>query len=167
MRIWLVGMMGTGKTAAGRVAANRLGVGFADTDELVEAEAGRSIQDLWESDGESAFRDLEREVVGDLAAFDGVIATGGGVVLDAGNREVIREGTVVWLRAAPPALVERLGRAEDRPLLSETVSSTDGTLSRLLEERGDLYRSLADHEIDTENLEVDEVARRIESLWRG
>ena len=161
-----MGMMGTGKTAAGRVAANRLGVGFADTDELVEAEAGRSIHDLWEFDGEIAFRDLERKVVGNLASFDGVVATGGGVVLDAANREVIREGTVVWLRAAPPALMERLGRAGDRPLISETVASPGGTLSRLLEERGDLYRSLADYEIDTENLEVDEVARRIESLWR-
>lgn len=167
MTMWLVGMMGTGKTAAGRVAANRLGVAFADTDELVEAEAGRPIGELWESDGESVFRALERKVVGELAGLDGVVAGGGGVVLDEGNREVIRQGTVVWLSASPSALIERLGPVEGRPLLAGAVSKPVETLSRLLEEREDLYRSLADHEIDTEDLEVDEVARRIERVWRG
>lgn len=162
-----MGMMGTGKTAAGRVAASRLGVEFADTDELIVAGARRTIEELWESEGEVAFRDLERKVVGDLAGFDGIVATGGGVVLDPTNREVIGQGTVVWLRASPSALVERLGRGRERPLLSKASSGLAGAVSRLLQERGDLYRSLADHEIDTENLDVDEVANRIESLWRG
>ena len=162
--MWLVGMMGSGKTSAGRMAAKRLGIPFADTDEEVERTAGEPMAQIWRSLGEQAFRRLESESVAGLEGFEGIVATGGGAVLDASNREVMASGTVVWLRASPQALTPRAASL-GRPLL-------DGgdpleTLSRLLRSREALYREVADREIDTEELEIDEVAERIEALWNG
>lgn len=162
--MWLVGMMGTGKTAAGRIAANRLDVEFADTDQLVEAAAGRSIAELWEVEGEAGFRERERVVVADLGGFEGLIATGGGAVLDPANRAVMRQGTVVWLRASPPVLAKRVGLAPNRPLLSGVATPAD-SLARLLEERDGLYDTVANHVIDTDELDIESIARRIEDLW--
>lgn len=165
--MWLVGMMGSGKTVAGRRAASRLGVGFADTDELVAERAGRPIPELWESEGEGGFRARERVVLGGLAGFDGIVATGGGAVLDEGNRTVIGGGTVVWLRAEASVLAERVGRSgAHRPLLPDGTTPSE-SLTRILDERNGLYRMLADHQIETEGLDVDEVAHRIEALWNG
>lgn len=165
MTMWLVGMMGSGKSAAGRLAASRLGVAFADTDELVAEAAGLLIQELWEEEGEAGFREQERGVVKALAGFDGIVATGGGLVLDEGNRAVIGEGTVVWLKADTRVLAERLGpSAAHRPLLSGGATPAE-TLTRILEERDALYRMVADHEIDTSGSDVESTARRIEGLW--
>lgn len=165
MTMWLVGMMGSGKTAAGRLAASRLGVAFADTDELVAEAAGRLIHELWEAEGEAGFRERERGVVQALAGFDGVVATGGGAVLDEGNRAVMGKGKVVWLQADTSLLAERLGpSAAHRPLLSGGTTPAE-TLTQILEEREGLYRMVADHEIDTVGSDVEEIARRIEGLW--
>jgi len=163
--MWLVGMMGSGKTRGGRLAATLLGVGFADTDVEVARSAGRTVARIWSSRGEEGFRDLEREAVSSLAGFAGIVATGGGVILDEGNREIMSAGRVVWLRASPRALAARVSGTE-RPLLHAGRPDVE-TLTRLLADREELYRALAHHEMDTEGLEVDEVAHRIESLWNG
>ncbi|MGH8946771.1 MAG: shikimate kinase [Acidimicrobiia bacterium] len=162
--MWLVGMMGSGKTSAGRVAANRLGVQFADSDEEVERAAGEPMAHIWRSLGEQAFRRLESELMASLEGFEGIVASGGGAVLDEGNRDVMAAGTVVWLRASPQALAIRTARL-GRPLLDEGDSLQ--TLSRLLRSREALYREVSHHEVDTEELEIDEVAERIETLWNG
>ena len=103
----LVGLMGAGKTTVGEACAQRLGRAFVDVDQTVEAVAGRSVAEIFRTDGEAAFRDLERRAVADVAASPAplVIACGGGAVLDTDSRRALREtGFVVWLRATPTEL---------------------------------------------------------------
>lgn len=166
MTMWLVGMMGSGKTRGGRLAATRLGVGFADTDEEVSRAVGRPVAGIWASLGEAGFREAERQVVAGLAGFAGIVATGGGVILDERNREIISSGRVVWLRASPRALAVRVSGTE-RPLLHSGDGPDVDTLTGLLADREELYRAIAHHEVDTEGIAVEEVAQRIESLWNG
>ncbi|MDX1468663.1 MAG: shikimate kinase [Acidimicrobiia bacterium] len=164
MKLWLIGMMGTGKTAAGRIAASELNTAFFDTDEVVAERMGCSIAQLWGSLGERAFRDLETVAMISLADSEGIVATGGGVVLSDRNRDLIREsGSAVWLRASPGVLARRLGDGDDRPLLREGVNRE--TIEKHLQQREPLYRSLADHEIETDDLHVLEVASIIGSIW--
>ena len=108
----LVGMMGSGKTTVGRLVAQRLGRRFVDSDEQVEARAGRTVREIFEAEGEAAFRALEAGALAEaLAAPEpAVVAAAGGVVLDPGNRRALREAaTVVWLRAGPGVLASRAG----------------------------------------------------------
>lgn len=167
MKIWLIGMMGTGKTSAGALAADRLGVDFLDTDQIVAERANTSIERLWSDEGEDAFRDLERVVVADLAASNGIVATGGGVVLDRANRATMRRtGLVVWLEASPRVLIERVGPDTGRPLL-EAGDDQLTVLSRIFSERQDLYAKTAHHRIDTDPLDLAAISNRIEDLWKS
>ena len=167
MKIWLVGMMGSGKTAAGEMAARNLDVPFVDTDRMVEEKAGMSVAAFWAENGEEGFRELERSVVEELADATGIIATGGGVVLHESNRRVLGEsGSVVWLAAEPSTLASRVAESSDRPLLTQAGDRV-GVLRRELRDRIRFYESVADHRIDTNDLEPDEVAREIEELWKS
>lgn len=168
MKLWLVGMMGSGKTSAGRLAAKNLKVQFLDTDDLVVERTGRSILQTFAEEGEQAFRDAEREVVSDLQDEVGIIATGGGVVTDDENRSTLRRsGIVVWIDATPASLAARIGPAEDRPLLSRTGQSPESVLAETLAARRGFYSAVADHRIATDDLEVAETARRIEDIWKS
>jgi shikimate kinase len=165
MTMWLIGMMGAGKTSAGAEAAAALGVPFRDTDLEVVEETGSSIQELWDSIGERAFRDLESVVVKRLAGSAAIVATGGGVVVDGRNREAMsRSGKVVWLQAPPEVLLARVGSDGERPLLA-TADDALTVLSDIAASREPWYRGLADHVIDTSERSVDEVARELEVLW--
>lgn len=167
MKIWLIGMMGSGKSSAGALAAAGLGVDFMDTDEIVADRAGTSIKQLWSDEGEGAFREREKVVVTDLETSDGIVATGGGVVLDEANRTTMRRsGLVVWLEASPPVLVERIGDGADRPLV-EADADLLGVLTRILTERKALYRETADHRIVTDHLDLAAISNRIEDLWKS
>jgi len=164
----LIGFMGTGKTAVGRALAARLGLAFVDTDALVEERAGRSVARIFAEDGEEVFRRLESEAVasaGDRAGT--VIATGGGVVLRPENMARLRQrGMVVALRAAPAAILARVGAGSARPLLG---ANPEERVRRLLVERGPLYED-ADLVVDTSDLSTDEIARCIEAFamtWKG
>ena len=166
MKIWLIGMMGSGTTSAGELAASNLGVPFADTDRMVEDRVGVSIASFWNEHGEAAFRQVESDVVAHLETADGIVATGGGAVVDTASRDIVgRSGTVVWLDARPEALAARVGETPDRPLLSESPASARITLQLTLDERAAIYEELADHRIPTDDLSTEEVASRIESLW--
>lgn len=117
----LIGLMGAGKTTVGRVLAERLGRPFVDTDAMVEAETGRSIPDIFEQDGERAFRALEAEAVRHVSALRGqVVAVGGGAVSTPGNVTQLRmTGDLVLLDAEPGVLADRVGgQRDDRPLLA-------------------------------------------------
>jgi shikimate kinase len=141
----LVGMMGVGKSTVGRIIAARLHRPLLDTDEMVEARTGRSVREIFESDGEPAFRAIEADVVSEALASTNpaVIAAAGGVVLSGGNRLAMREARarVVWLSAAPSVLVERVRGAEHRPLLD---TDPQAALQRVLDARASLYRDVAD-----------------------
>lgn len=158
--VWLIGVMGAGKTAAGRAAATTLEVPFSDTDALVEERAGTSIAALWKAHGEEHFRRLEAEAVEMAGGGVGIVATGGGAVLSEANRAWMT-GTVIWLTARPETITRRIDR-EGRPLLGE--GSLDDEIRRITAERVPWYESVATHSIATDDLEVHQVAAEIVRL---
>lgn len=168
-RILLIGARGTGKSTVGRTLAGRLGWTFVDADDALEASAGRSIAAIFQTEGESAFRDLESEVLADLIARDRhVIATGGGVVLRAENRERLRTGFVVWLYASPEAAFARMQADPTTPGRRPALTAAGGIeeMRALMAAREPLYRDCADFTIDTGSLSPDDAADAILSAWR-
>jgi shikimate kinase len=160
----LVGMMGSGKTSVGRAVAARLGVAFVDSDEQIERRTGRTVREIFESEGEPAFRRLESEAL--AAAVGGeepcVIAAAGGVVLDPANRDLLRRsGTVVWLRARPEVLAARVSDGDHRPLLGDDAL---GALRRLERQRSALYADVAEEVLDVDELSPDQAAARVVEL---
>ncbi|HZM35636.1 MAG TPA: shikimate kinase [Burkholderiales bacterium] len=147
--VYLVGMMGAGKTTVGRLLARRLKLRFIDCDQELERRCGVKIPLIFEIEGEPGFRARESQVLAALAALDGVVlGTGGGVVLSEENRRLLAErGTVVYLRATPEDLYERVRHDRNRPLLAGA-----DPLARLRElhaQRDALYRATADVVVDT------------------
>ena len=166
----LVGMMGAGKTSVGRICAARLGRLFLDTDDLVESTTAMSGVEIFETQGEPAFRCLERVAVADACASPEplVIACGGGAVLDADNRRALRDaGVVIWLRAAPEVLSGRCGASGAvRPLLSGSGSApAAATLERLAVLRADTYAAAAHAVVDTDDRTLDEVAADVVAVF--
>ena len=117
--MFLVGMMGSGKSTVGRVLARRLGRPFVDSDQEIESRTGKRIAELFAEEGEQAFRAREAQVIADFAAGDPVVASlGGGAIAQAGAPERLAEaGVVVYLRASPEHLLRRVGDGEKRPIL--------------------------------------------------
>ena len=155
----LVGFMGAGKSSVGRMLATRLGRCFVETDEMITAQEGRPIPEIFADRGEAYFRALEDEAVRLLALKgDDVIATGGGLPCREGRIEALRAiGTVVWLSGAFGTLYERALRGGDRPMLS---GKTREQAEALYEARKPFYAK-ADLAVDTTALNVDQVAARV------
>ncbi len=138
LNIFLIGMMGSGKSTVGQVLAEQLGYRFFDADVVIERVSQRPITAIFQDEGEVAFRALESQVLGELAAQTrSVIATGGGIVLQRVNWSFLHHGAIVWLDAPLPVLVERLEADTSRPLLQ--TSDLAQTLGELLEKREFLY----------------------------
>ena len=156
----LGGLMGSGKTSAGRLLAKKLGWDFVDLDALVEERSGRSMGDVFASDGEAAFRALETEALRDACSAEGrVIACGGGAVLSPANRELLNKHcTSIWLWSSPEVCASRLA-GEARPLLVGTDRRS--RLEDLLKERLAHYAQCADLVLESESRSPDEVAERI------
>jgi shikimate kinase len=151
--------MGAGKTTVGRRVAQALGVDFLDTDEMIERDAGRTVAEIFVDDGEGHFRDLERAAVAEaLATHTGVLALGGGAVLDASTRELLGGQRVVFLRVGLSDAASRVGLGVSRPLL---LGNVRGRIKQLLDERAPVYESVASHTVDTDGLTADEVADRV------
>jgi shikimate kinase len=158
-RVVLVGAPGSGKTTVGRRLAERLGVGFRDSDADVELVAGKPIRDIFVDDGESAFRELERAAVAAaLDEHDGVLALGGGAVLDAGTRRRLARHHVVFLDVGLADAVARTGMNRDRPLL---LLNPRAELKRMLDERRSLYLSVATSTVDTAGRGSDDVVEAV------
>lgn len=159
--IVLVGMMGAGKTSVGRRLAARLGLPFWDSDEEIEKAAGASVTDIFERFGEKEFRSAEHRVIKRLLrAGPGIIATGGGALMNEATRHhILKEAhTVVWLRAGSGTLLRRVGAGHTRPLLSGGDSLV--ILERLIEERSPVY-ALATMVVDSDIEDEDVVAGNI------
>jgi shikimate kinase/3-dehydroquinate synthase len=158
--LYLIGNMGSGKTTVGRLAAQRLGAPFYDLDQRIEQAMGQTIAELFAQRGEEAFRQLEREALArTIVMIDTVVATGGGAVLREDNRALMRrKGWVIYLRASPETLWQRLQHTTDRPLLR--TESPYETLQVIAQAREPLYQE-ADWVIETDALSPEEVADAI------
>lgn len=137
--LYLVGMMGSGKTSTGRPLAERLGYGFVDADAVIEQAAGCSIPDIFSRDGEAGFRSLESQVLSAISQRHSlVVATGGGVVTQPENWGMLHSGIVIWLDVVPDQLLQRLNADSTvRPLLQ--TADPEAALNALLNERRPLY----------------------------
>lgn len=164
--IVLIGFMGTGKTAVGKRLATLLNKDFYDTDMEIEAVTGMSITQLFNKYGEVRFRSEENLAVSRLAKIENsVIATGGGVVLDQGNMELLAEnGIIICLSAKPEIIYERVKRRNNRPLLKK--GDMYQTILDLMKQREELYRC-ADFYIDTSELVFQDIINRIMEFLAG
>jgi len=158
-RVVLVGPPGAGKTTVGRLLADRMGVEFRDTDHDVEQAAEMTIADLFVERGEAEFRALERAAVARaLQEHDGVLALGGGAVVDDATRGALAEHRVVFLDVGLARAAERTGLNQSRPLLAVNPRAT---LARMLAERRPLYEEVATLTVETDDLSPDDIVGRI------
>ena len=164
--IVLVGFMGTGKTAVGKVLAEKLNMRYVSIDGLIESREGRTIKDIFRDDGEPHFRRVEKEVVREISGAAGqVIDAGGGIVLDEENlRNLQKGGIVICLWAEAQTIDERTKGHGHRPLLN--VDDPEKSIKDLLESRKPFYKK-ADFHVDTTGLDISAVAGRIERILDG
>ena len=156
--IVIIGLMGCGKSSVGRIVSHKIGFKFVDTDQLIVEAAGCSIPKIFEQEGEAGFRLRESAALRSLLGTRGhVIATGGGIVTQPHNLPLLQHlGYVVWLDASVATLHRRTAGGHDRPLLNE--EDPKAKLERLLAARKDLYKTLADQRITTDNLSLQETS---------
>lgn len=161
----LVGPPGSGKTTIGRLLAQRLGVGFLDTDLDVEADQGRPISDIFLEDGEPAFRMLERSAVARaLTRQSGVIAVGGGAPLDETTRAALVDHVVVFLDVGIADASRRIGFDRSRPLLAVNPRAT---WVALMADRRPVYEGVATHHVDTAGRSPEEIVEEIVARLEG
>ena len=161
--VFLVGPMGSGKTAVGRQLARDLGLDFVDSDAEIERRTGVDITFIFEKEGEPRFREREKAAIAEVIARDNlVLATGGGAVLDPGTRALLAEnGIVVYLRTSVSQQLERTQHAKNRPLLMNEDPAA--VLERLMEVREPLYEEVADISVDTGGQRVKTVVDKVKS----
>ena len=166
----LVGPMGAGKSSIGRRLAELLGLAFVDADRDIELRTGAAVGTIFQCEGEAGFRARERQALADLLAGDGrLVSTGGGVVLDPGNREAMRaRGFVVYLQVSVEGQLQRLARDRSRPLLQR--EDREDVLRALALVRTPLYLQVADLCFDTEGLActgaAGALAQLLEARWQ-
>jgi len=162
--IVIIGFMGCGKSSVGRRLATLTGHRLVDTDDLIVQSEGISIPEIFARVGEEGFRVIEKRVVEELVGVCGIVlSTGGGVILDEGNREALRKiGVVAWLDADPDVLFERAMRSGRRPLL-QTANPRE-RFDALLESRISIYTGVSDFRVDSTALAHDQAASSILEL---
>ena len=166
--VFLIGPMGAGKSTIGRHLAEHLNKEFQDSDQEIEKRTGASIPLIFEIEGETGFRSRESTIIDDLTSKSNlVLATGGGVILSADNRQTLHSrGVVVYLHAPLETLLQRTRRDRHRPLLQ--TADRRGTLEEILKAREPIYRQTADIVIETAHRSpvsvAREIARKLEAL---
>ena len=154
--VYLIGMMGSGKSTIGQILAQKLNYRFVDMDVLIEQNTRQSIPEIFAHEGEEYFRDLETQVLEEVSTYQSsaIVATGGGIVQRQINRDYLGEGLVIWLDVNVEILSERISSDENRPLANN--------LEPLFAERYPLYSAIANLQIECDNEQTPEqVANRI------
>ncbi len=158
--IVLVGPMGAGKTTVGTLLARKLRLPFKDSDAEIEARTGADIPWIFDVEGEQGFRDRETQVLKDLLAMpEGVIATGGGIVMREENRDLLKPAQVIYLRASLSEQLRRTANDRKRPLLQ--TGNPREVLERLMNIRDPLYREIATQTIETDGANSRSIATRL------
>ncbi len=164
--IYLIGLMGVGKTTIGRQLAKSLALPFYDSDKAIEDRTGVDIPTIFEYEGEEGFRKRESRVIEQLTQERGIVlATGGGVILQEQNRKLLKEnGFVVYLSCSVEKILERTHKDTQRPLLN--TENPRQRIVKLLQEREAFYKSCADYQIDTGKKQTREVVKSIIREYR-
>jgi shikimate kinase len=161
LNIYLIGMMGSGKSTIGPLLAEHLGYSFLDTDPTIEKLVGQSIVEIFQTVGEAEFRQIETQVLAEVSAYVRlVVATGGGIPIDRENWNHLHQGLVIWLDPSVDLLVERLQDDTTRPIL-DTPEDLRSKLDRIIVERRDRYAEADIHLPITQNLTSEEIVDRI------
>ncbi len=169
--IYLTGFMGAGKSKIGRLLAERLALPFFDSDGLIEERSGQIIRALFETKGEAYFRQLETQVIREIAAMEypAVVALGGGALLSETNRQSLRKsGLIIYIQSSAQAIFERVKQTDKRPLLNikrdeHHEERLMQTITELLKQREPLYRQ-ADITLQRDGMEADVIAERLVAL---
>lgn len=159
--IYLIGLMGAGKTTIGRQLARTLDMPFYDSDKAIEDKTGVDIPTIFEFEGEEGFRNREQKMIEQLSGLNGVVlATGGGVILREQNRELLKtNGFIVYLQCPVDRILQRTRRDKQRPLLQ--TENPRERIKLLLEQRETLYLSCSDYKVDTGKMQSKEAVKRI------
>ncbi len=159
--IYLIGLMGAGKTTIGRQLAKALGLPFYDSDKAIEEQTGVDIPTIFEYEGEEGFRGREQDMIQELTQINGIVmATGGGAILKEENRKALKEnGFVVYLQCSVDKILQRTKRDTQRPLLF--TDDPKGRIEALFSEREDFYLSCADFKIETSSMQSKIVVQSI------
>jgi shikimate kinase len=161
LNIYLIGMMGSGKSTIGPLLAEQLGYGFLDTDPTIEKLVGQSIVEIFQTVGEPEFRQIETQVLAEVSAYVRlVVATGGGIPIDRENWNHLHQGLVIWLDPHVDLLVERLQSDTSRPLLA-TANDLQAKLDRIAIDRRGRYAEADIHIPITSNLTTEAIIDRI------
>ena len=167
MNIFIVGPMGSGKSTVGKIISDELFMNFFDTDDEIETRTGASIDWIFDLEGEEGFRKRESAILTEMVEKNSIVlSTGGGIILSEENRELLSSrGTVFYLSTPISVQVERTAKDKDRPLLKN--GDPGQILQELHEKRKNLYESVSDHIVETEDKSSQEVASEIINLVKG
>lgn len=165
--IYLIGLMGAGKTTIGRQLAKALKVPFYDSDKAIEESTGVDIPTIFEFEGEEGFRDREQKMIQQLTEMDGIVlATGGGAILREQNRKALKaHGFIVYLQCSVDRILERTRRDTQRPLLQ--TENPRERLETLFNQREPLYLACADYKIDTGSMQSKAAVNRILEQYKS
>jgi shikimate kinase len=164
--IYLVGLMGSGKTTVGKLVSKKLHKSFIDSDEVIQEKAGVMVPLIFEYEGEEGFRKREAKALEELVAKKNIIlATGGGIILEKNNQKLLVEnGLVIYLKADYDLLASRLKNDRTRPLLQGV--DIKERLKNLLKVRDPIYKTIADYVIDTKNKRASDIVNEIEKIFK-
>ncbi|MBT3827365.1 MAG: shikimate kinase [Nitrosomonadales bacterium] len=159
--IYLIGLMGSGKTTLGRILSKKLDKAFFDSDQVLEEKLGVNVPMIFEYEGEAGFREREKDVLKELVSKkDIVLATGGGIILSESNRNLLsKNGIVIYLKSDQRDLISRMKNDKSRPLLK--TGNIEAIIKKLCKEREPLYEAISDFEVSTKNKRIHEVVNEI------
>ena len=159
--IYLVGLMGSGKTTLGKILSKKLDKIFYDSDQVIEEKLGVDVPMIFEYEGEAGFREREKDILNKLVGIQNIVlATGGGIILSKSNRDLLaKNGIVIYLKSNQKDLILRMKNDKTRPLLKN--GNIEEIIKKLCKEREPLYEEIADFEIMTKNKRVHEVVNEI------
>jgi shikimate kinase len=162
--IYLIGLMGSGKTTLGKILSKKLDKNFYDSDHVIEEKLGVDVPMIFEYEGEAGFRERERDSLKELVSKQNIVlATGGGIILSKSNRDLLSEnGIVIYLKSNQKDLIKRMKNDKTRPLLKN--GNIEEIIKKLCKEREPLYEEIADFEIMTKNKRIHEVVNEIVTI---
>jgi shikimate kinase len=159
--IYLIGLMGSGKTTLGKILSKKLDKNFYDSDHVIEEKLGVDVPMIFEYEGEAGFREREKDSLKELVSKQNIVlATGGGIILSKSNRDLLSEnGIVIYLKSNQKDLIKRMKNDKTRPLLKN--GNIEEVIKKLCKEREPLYEEIADFEIMTKNKRIHEIVNEI------